>query len=180
MIKKFLQDKEKKVLANNYLSLLVLQAANYLLPLLILPFLVRVLGTDKFGLVMFAQSLAVFLTVFVDFGFNLSGTREISLARDDKNKLSEIFNAIMIVKLLLIVVAFGILCIIVNVFTRFSIDKNVYLLSFGIVIGQALFPVWFFQGIENSKNETFKILLIYTSCFYPNTKRIRLYLCSCL
>ena len=151
MIKKFLQDKEKKVLANNYLSLLVLQAANYLLPLLILPFLVRVLGTDKFGLVMFAQSLAVFLTVFVDFGFNLSGTREISLARDDKNKLSEIFNAIMIVKLLLIVVAFGILCIIVNVFTRFSIDKNVYLLSFGIVIGQALFPVWFFQGIEKMK-----------------------------
>jgi len=151
MIKKFLQDKEKKVLANNYLSLLVLQAANYLLPLLILPFLVRVLGTDKFGLVMFAQSLAVFLTVFVDFGFNLSGTREISLARDDKNKLSEIFNAIMIVKLLLIVVAFGILYIIVNVFTRFSIDKNVYLLSFGIVIGQALFPVWFFQGIEKMK-----------------------------
>ena len=151
MIKKFLQDKEKKVLANNYLSLLVLQAANYLLPLLILPFLVRVLGTDKFGLVMFAQSLAVFLTVFVDFGFNLSGTREISLARDDKNKLSELFNAIMIVKLLLIVVAFGILYIIVNVFTRFSIDKDVYLLSFGIVIGQALFPVWFFQGIEKMK-----------------------------
>ncbi|WP_179021464.1 oligosaccharide flippase family protein [Winogradskyella forsetii] len=151
MIKKFLQDKEKKVLANNYLSLLILQAANYLLPLLILPFLVRVLGTDKFGLVMFAQSLAVFLTVFVDFGFNLSGTREISLARDDKKKLSEIFNAIMIVKLLLIVIAFGILYIIVSVFTRFSIDKDVYLLSFGIVIGQALFPVWFFQGLEKMK-----------------------------
>ncbi|WP_178991315.1 oligosaccharide flippase family protein [Winogradskyella schleiferi] len=151
MIKKFLQDKEKKVLANNYLSLLLLQAANYLLPLLILPFLVRILGTDKFGLVMFAQSLAVFLTVFVDFGFNLSGTREISLARDDRKKLSEIFNAIMIVKLFLIVIAFAILYIIVNIFTRFSIDKNIYLLSFGIVIGQALFPVWFFQGIEKMK-----------------------------
>lgn len=151
MLDKFLHNKEKKVLANNYLSLLTLQAANYLLPLLVLPFLVRILGADKFGLVMFAQSLAVFLTVLVDFGFNLSGTREISLARDDKKKCSEIFNAIMIIKLLLIILAFGILFILTITFSRFSVDKEVYLLSFGIVIGQALFPVWFFQGIEKMK-----------------------------
>jgi PST family polysaccharide transporter len=151
MIKKFLKDKEKKVLADNYFSLLILQAANYLLPLLILPFLVRVLGAEKFGLVMFAQSLSVFLTVFVDFGFNISGTREISISRNNKQKLSEIFSAIMITKLILIVVAFAILYIVVSVFTRFSLDKEVYLLSFGIVIGQALFPVWFFQGIEKMR-----------------------------
>jgi len=148
-VKKFYS--KNKTVASNYFSLLLLQAANYLLPLLILPFLVRVLGTDKFGLVMFAQSLAVFLTVFVDFGFNLSGTREISLARDNKKELSQIFSAIMIVKLLLIFIAFSILYIVVNFFTRFSLDKDVYLLSFGIVIGQALFPVWFFQGIEKMK-----------------------------
>jgi hypothetical protein len=40
---------------------------------------------------MFAQSLAVFLTVFVDFGFNISGTREISLARKNKEKTGQIF-----------------------------------------------------------------------------------------
>jgi len=123
-VKKFYS--KNKTVASNYFSLLLLQAANYLLPLLILPFLVRVLGTDKFGLVMFAQSLAVFLTVFVDFGFNLSGTREISLARDNKKELSQIFSAIMIVKLLLIFIAFSILYIVVNFFTRFSLDKDVY------------------------------------------------------
>ena len=91
MIKKILLDNDKKIVANNYLSLLFLQGANYLLPLLILPFLVRVLGTEKFGLIMFAQSLATFLMVFVDFGFNLSGTREVSLSRQNHQKLSEIF-----------------------------------------------------------------------------------------
>lgn len=151
MFKKYFQETENKVIASNYMSLLILQAANYILPLLVLPFLVRVLGADKFGLVMFAQSLSVFLTVFVDFGFNLSGTREISLSRDDKKKCSEIFNAIMIIKLFLIILAFGILFILTITFSRFSVDKEVYLLSFGIVIGQALFPVWFFQGIENMK-----------------------------
>lgn len=151
----FLKDSDKKVVAHNFLSLLVLQGANYILPLLILPYLVRVLGAEKFGLVMFAQSLAIFLTVFVDFGFNISGTREISLARNDKSKTGEIFLAIMIIKLGLVIIAFSILYIIVNTFTRFSVDSEVYLLSFGVVIGQALFPVWFFQGIEKMKFVTF-------------------------
>lgn len=155
MIQKFFKKKGIKILAENYASLLILQVANYVLPLLILPFLVRILGPDKFGLVMFAQSLAVFFSAFVDFGFNLSGTREISLARDDKKKCSEIFNAIMLIKLILIISAFSILLLLVNAFPRFSLDKDVYLLSFGIVIGQALFPVWFFQGIEKMKFITF-------------------------
>ena len=64
-IANFLKDKEKKVIAQNFFSLVLLQGANYILPLLILQYLVRVLGAEKFGLVMFAQSLALFLTVFV-------------------------------------------------------------------------------------------------------------------
>ena len=57
MFKNYLKAKENRTIASNYVSLLVLQAANYILPLLVLPYLVRVLGTDKFGLIMLAQSL---------------------------------------------------------------------------------------------------------------------------
>ena len=142
---------DKKVITSNYFSLLVLQGANYLLPLLVLPFLVRILGAENFGLVMFAQSLATFFMVFVDFGFNLSGTREISLARGNKQQLSEIFSAIMVIKVGLVITAYSILFVIVNLFSRFTIDAEIYYLSFGVVIGQAIFPIWFFQGIEKMK-----------------------------
>lgn len=171
----FLENQEKKVVAQNFLSLFFLQGANYILPLLVLPYLVRVLGAEKFGLVMFAQSLAVFLNVLVDFGFNISGTREISLARDSKEKTGEIFLAIMLIKLGLIVIAFGILFLLVNTFSRFSVDSEVYLLSFGVVIGQALFPVWFFQGIEKMKVVTLvnifaKIIFTVLVFFFINTE----------
>lgn len=142
---------DKKTIASNFVSLTILQGANYILPLLILPFLVRTLGPDKFGLVMFAQSLAALLFVVVDFGFTMSGTREISLARNDKKKFSEIFCAIMLIKSGLIIVGFTILILIVELFTRFRIDSEIYYLSYGVVIGQAIFPVWFFQGIEKMK-----------------------------
>ena len=148
---KTLLSSEKATIASNYGSLLFLQGANYLLPLIILPFLVRVLGTEKYGLVMFAQSTAVILSVIVDFGFNLSGTREVSVVANEKKKLSEVFFAILILKIILTAVAFLILVLATTFFARFNTNKEVYILSFGIVIGQALFPTWFFQGIEKMK-----------------------------
>lgn len=165
----FLKNSEKKLVLHNFFSLILLQGANYILPLIMLPYLVRVLGPEKFGLVMFAQSFAVFFNVFVDFGFNISGTREISLARENKAKVGAIFSGIMIIKLGLLIVAFSLLFLILNLFTRFSIDAEIYLFSFGVVIGQALFPVWFYQGIEKMKVITLINIfakLIFTSLVF--------------
>ncbi len=142
---------DQKTIATNYFSLFVLQGANYILPLITLPYLVRVLGVEKFGLVMFAQALVTFLSVFVDFGFNLSGTREVSLRRKKKEELADIFSAIMTIKFGLLIAAFFILFCVIHLFTRFQMDSDVYYLSFGIVIGNSLFPTWFFQGTEKMK-----------------------------
>ena len=139
---------EHKRIASNFISLSVLQVANYILPLLVLPFLVRVLGSEKFGLIMLAQAIATFLMVAVDFGFSLSGTREISISREHKDKVSEIFSAIIIIKIILVLIWFLLLIIIVESVPRFREDSIVYYLSLGTVIGHAIFPVWLFQGIE--------------------------------
>ena len=138
-------------MGGNYTALLFLQVANYVLPLLILPFLVRVLGTEKFGLVMFAQALCTVLNVLVDFGFGLSATRRISLVRDDKEYTSLIFSSVLAAKFMLLIGAFLILLILIFTFTRFSNDPQIYLLSFGVLVGQALLPDWFFQGIEKMR-----------------------------
>ena len=63
---------ELKVVTKNFSSLLVLQALSFILPLVTMPYLVRVLGSDRFGLVMFAQAFAVFFNVIVDLVVYLS------------------------------------------------------------------------------------------------------------
>jgi PST family polysaccharide transporter len=81
-----------KGLVENILSLTVLQAATYLLPLITLPYLVRVLGADKFGLVAFAHALMQYFIIVTDYGFNLSATRDIAASRDNMLKVSQIFS----------------------------------------------------------------------------------------
>lgn len=152
----------KKRLFENFISLGALQIFTYVIPLITLPYLSRVLGVDKFGLVFFALAFVEYFRVLTDYGFNLSATREIAVNRHNLNNLSNIFNSVMIVKVILLIVSFLILCIAIVFIPKLRADWLVFILSFLIVIGNAIYPVWFFQGMEHMKYITFLNILSKT------------------
>ena len=145
---------ELKTILNNFFSLTLLKALTYLLPLITFPYLIRVLGVDKFGLVMFAQATMYYFEILVDFGFNLSATREVALNAKNKSKLNEIISSVFSIKLVLLIISGLLLLLILSVFDRFTDDSSLYYYSFLKVIAFAFFPVWFFQGIEKMKYVT--------------------------
>jgi polysaccharide transporter, PST family len=148
---KILKNKEKKQVFSNVVSLSFMQGANYIIPLVAIPYLVRVLGDDRFGLVMFAQAFIQYFVIFVDFGLELTATREISIHRENKERVRQIFSAVMYLKILLLLAAFLIMNAVVFTFPQFRNEWMLYYLTFAMVVGQMMFPVWYFQGIEKMK-----------------------------
>lgn len=169
MLKSLKKNEEVKRLTSNILSLGMLQGANYILPLLTVPYLVRVLGPEYFGLLAFASATIGYFILLTDYGFNLSATNQISIYRNDINKINEIFSSVMIIKTLLFVIALIIMAILVLSFDKFNNNWDVYFITFGIVLGQVIFPTWLFQGMERMQYITYLNIsakLIFTVCIF--------------
>jgi PST family polysaccharide transporter len=157
----------------------VLQGANLILPLITFPYLVRVLGVEKFGLVAFALATVTYFEILTDYGFDLSATRQVSIHRDDREKLSSIFSAVLTIKGLLSLISLVLLSALVFSFPKFSDFFLIYFLTFGRVIGKILFPVWFFQGTERMRiSTTLNILakVIFTGAIFLFVKDTNDYL----
>lgn len=140
--------KTNKNLFKNFTSLSLLQISNYIFPVITLPYLVRVLGPEKYGLINFAAAFTGYFIILTDYGFNLSATQEISVNRDDKQKVSEIFSSVISSKIFLYAISTIVFFSCVFSFDIFKADLTLFIISYAGLIGTVLFPLWYFQGTE--------------------------------
>jgi PST family polysaccharide transporter len=138
-------------LLDNIVSLYAVQGLNSVLPLFVLPYLVRTLGVEHYGLLAFAQSFAQYFTIATDYGFNFSATRQIAKTRNDEPVISRLFSAVLAVKVLLMIGGILVLAAVLMLSSRFRENWILYSLAYVSVLGNVLFPMWFFQGMERMR-----------------------------
>ncbi len=139
-----------KTLVENFGYLSLLQICNLLIPLITYPYLVNVLGEEVYGTIVYAQAIVTYLSVFVNWGFNISATKSISIHRDNPVKVNQIFSSVYIVKTFFLLLVFVVLFLLF-LFPDIGKYKSLYLLSMWLCVYEWLFPVWFFQGMEKMK-----------------------------
>jgi polysaccharide transporter, PST family len=140
--------RELKKLFKNIVALGIIQITNLLIPLLIAPHLIHTLGFEVYGIISSAQSLCAFFLIFVDFGFNILSVRQLSQSKSQKSIISKIVNNVFFSKIYLLTIGFILYLTIVISVPIFRINIELFLLSYFIVAGQALSPIWFYQGME--------------------------------
>lgn len=163
-LKKLLQKKDNKKLIGNFSSLLSIRLINIMQPLVVLPYLTKTLGPEMYGLVAFAQAFIIYFRFIINYGFNLSATRDISVNREDPMKVNSIFNNAFTAGILLAVLSYLILVPVVLLIPKFQSEWQLYILSSAILIGEVLFPIWYFQGIE--KMQFISYLNIFVKVFF--------------
>lgn len=135
------------IMKKNIILLVFVQVSNYIFPLLTLPYLMRVLGSQNFGLLVMAQAWIQYAIVFSDYGFNLSATRAIAISVGDETKINKIYTKTMAAKFFLVLLSyFAILSY--GAYCEFDSFFMLILISSLSLIGSLLFPVWLFQGLE--------------------------------
>jgi polysaccharide transporter, PST family len=135
----------------NVIALYGVQACTYALPLVTFPYLAHVLGPSGWGVVVFAQAIGIVITCVVEYGFDISASRETSIHGDDPRRLSELVSGVLGAKTLL-----SIVCVAGALFCRrftHNIAPSPVLFWSSTIWGvcQGINMLWFFQGLERMK-----------------------------
>ena len=139
-------------LAKNAASIFVVQMSAYAAPLLVLPYLSRVLSTEHFGLIAFATTFNFYFITLVEYGFNLTATRRIAIYADDPEKVAQITWSVYAAKALLTVLGFVIMFAVAWFTPKLRPDLSLLCIGYLAVVGDLLFPIWLFQGLQKMEN----------------------------
>ena len=144
--------KSYSVLIENIFSLLTLRALEYILAFILVPYLIRVLGPLHFGMIAFMQGIMEYFRIFVDFGYSLTAPK--AIAQAEEQNISSLFAKYFYGKVCILIFITAVFFAIYNL-QRILLGNTIDILLFQVmycgIIGNVLFPVWFFQGIQKMR-----------------------------
>ena len=143
----------QNVWQRNAAALYVLQIANYIIPLLTLPFLVRTLGAESYGWLAFSAAVNFYGVLMVDAGMNTYGARmlaQLNPVHDPSHarQAGDLIANITALKLLCALACGMVLMTLVQITPAWRSQASLFAWSFLPVLGSLTFPTWFFQGMQ--------------------------------
>ena len=139
------------VLIKNFFSLSILNVINFLTPLITLPYLIQVLGVENYGKYSFIYSLLLYVNMLVNFGFQFSATKEVSIYRSDNKKVSSIFSEVVLIRFSISIISITTLFFALNNIPKYEDISYLFLSGSGIAVGTSLMPNFIYQGMEKMK-----------------------------
>jgi polysaccharide transporter, PST family len=115
-----------KKMAINMASLFISVVANRIFPILLFPFLARALGPESFGRYVQASAFSYLLAQLVEWGFNMTGVREVAHVATDPEKVGRIITTIALSRALIASVIFLACAMASPWLTRLAPDSAVF------------------------------------------------------
>lgn len=144
----------------NILYTSVLTTSNYVFPLLVFPYVARVLGVTNIGLCNFVDNIINYFILFSMMGINIMGNREIASEKHDKISLSHTFSSLFTLNAITTTIALAFL--IGAIYAIPTLRENKELMWFGAVklISNFMLIEWFYKGMEEFRYITIRTILV--------------------
>ena len=150
--------KDLKYFLSGSLSLGLSSLFSLITPILAVPFLIKTVGLSNYGMSIIFFSMAMILSLIIEFGFNISGVNRLSKA-NSKSKISEIIIPIVLTKgviflLLTFVLILGFLFV-----PYLRLHSELLLYSLLIPLSAVLNLNWALQGAQKIKVLSMVVIL---------------------
>ena len=140
--------KVKNIFIKNFINLSLNQGVNILMAIIVTPILFQNLGDSQFGLVNYAFSIFMLISIVVSYGYHLNGPKQISILNDINKEATLIKNLVSL--RLFIAIVISLIIIVFTVTTSFFDNyKLIILFSIPILFSEAVHPIFYLQGKNN-------------------------------
>ena len=133
----------------NVASLFSVNVANMLLPLLTVPYVVRIIGPERLGLLNFSQAYIAYFTLLINYGFEMAAVRTIAANRTNKALVNQTFSEVITGKTLLWILSTVAFIGITWFEPGFRAHWLLHTVTYVSCIGVVLFPIWLYQAMED-------------------------------
>ncbi|MFC5271574.1 oligosaccharide flippase family protein [Adhaeribacter terreus] len=144
----------------NFVFNSLILVSQYLMPLIIFPYISRIFGVEKIGLVNFVDNIINYFILLSTLGLTITGVREISKNKEDQNNLNKIFSELFIIHIILTLIFLIIYLVIIFSFDKFKENQILYLIGASKLIFNIFLIEWLYRGLENFKYITIRSILI--------------------
>lgn len=108
----------------------------------------RTFGLELFGTLALTKAISYYFTIFTQYGFPYSATRQIALNRDSRADYSAVFCTVQLIKIGILTLAAAALGGMTILSTTCASIGGALWLYFIVISSATLFPTWLFQGME--------------------------------
>ncbi|WP_312966576.1 oligosaccharide flippase family protein [Acinetobacter gerneri] len=141
------------------IHLYIIQFANYIVPLISLPYLTKTLTLSGMGKLGLAQALFAIVQAFIDFGFTYTASRNVSINLENKHEVRAIYTNVQFVRFLIFLIILVIGSVLLLCLNLSINDKILYFIALVTGISTVVMPLWIFNGL--SKNSVVSRYIIF-------------------
>lgn len=154
--------KKESNIISNFIYNVILTVSTVIFPLLVYPYVSRILGPTGTGKVDFAYSVLIYFVLFSSLGIPTYGIKQCAKVRDDKEELSRIVNEIFIINFLLTILVYIVLGVCLFIIPNFYEEKDLFLVMSIVIILNTIGFEWLYKGLEKYKLITIRSLISKT------------------
>ncbi|WP_300886833.1 oligosaccharide flippase family protein [uncultured Alistipes sp.] len=138
----------------------VLTLSTYLIAFVTFPYVSRVLGVERVGLVNFADNTIGYFLLFATMGVNILGVREIAAVKEDPERRARVFSNILGLNLMFTAVTLAVFLALVAAVPKLHQHAGLFYIGTAKILFSAFLVEWFFTGIEQFRYITLRSIAV--------------------